>query len=1297
MGIFDFFRSSSAKATFSAPVLRTQIMQMGLLVNFNAGIASMDLDELLEANEGASTEEKLLRAYLSDLFISGKCLLSDEGVLLPWDVFYQLANDAEHAALLVMLEPPTITEAVPILENRGAVSDELFHVQISGWILDGQKVDLQTVAAPEVHVNGQVAIVTKEVNDLITALDVTFGSAAQARTQQQNEAAWGSTRALALKANALFGSRYLASTIVLTPQTLRIPAKKQESSFGRVYTVEPTFDGAPDGWLAAFDGFQAVQDHYDITRDGGRVRVILSEPVRKVLEVVKREMPSRKVAGAKAEKFVHNPKAYLGDYAEGVLDDNDLPNEGDGVDTVATSFHLEPIIINGSILSAMLIINEFYSDGYSGSFKAGIETPDDLAKLTAKIGDALGDQRLLVAFNEFDLTLDANAEVEFERMMNILRTWQNQGDTVIKFEDIYELSDYSDRIEGIGIAKPVYVPVLQKEKKEDDVGGGWLPDDLTPILKVVLPGSGDPVLVPLTKDWVEKYDDKVIAAEKSGARTVDDPAIPSSLETAQARVLVDGFKTLLSGQNSSGSTNESGQGEDLRGLEKDGGKGHKKKETLLVKTNFNAINYVESRKASLTLPEGVAPRLPSTLRPNIKLKAHQLHGVAWFQHLYSKAPSEVRGCLLADDMGLGKTLQLLNVLGRIYEDDPDAPPSLILVPKSLLQNWASEVEKFFTPSYPKHLVLYGNELVDRKQPRYRIDEELKTKGIADLLVPNWAGQNKLIITTYDVLTGFEFSFAKQDFTFVICDEAQRIKNPAANVTSAVRKLKAKFRVACTGTPVENSLVDLWCLFDFFQPGLLGSLEEFFNTYRKPIECKSEEQMQALSRLQSLIRPQTLRRTKKDIAADLPKKFFAVSGETLSERLLKSALDNQDLLKVDITDHQRLLYKGGLKRLQDARQEKDGKRRGRLSFDALHFMKAVCAEPYCLPGKKFIPDPNGIEVHLKNSPKMAWMLNELETIKSKHEKAIVFTEIREVQLALHYFLRERFKIKSFIVNGDSENRQSYIDKFSANPGFDVIILSPLAAGAGLNVVAANHVFHFTRAWNPAKEAQATDRAYRIGQSRDVIVYCPTIVDTADSLYITFEQRLDQLLKEKAALASTTIDGDDLSQMLNGSAGDVGFTEFMAFGGPSTQIAARILNIEDVDQLDGNSFETFSALLFSKQGYISQVTDKRQGDGGIDLIATYSGSGLLVQCKSTQSSTIGWDAIKEVVGGAMRYQAKMPSVKFKKIAITNQRFNSNATEQANFNHVELVDRKQIEEMLQKFRITDFELEQFLVQSI
>jgi HJR/Mrr/RecB family endonuclease len=1296
MGLFDFFRRVAADAKSNESVLRTELTTTGLLLAFRDGVNAVDLESLLEVNSNASDVEKLLRAYLSDLFIEQKCQLSSAGVLVPWRVFYELCGTPDHATLLEMLEPPAITNAVPILANNGTVSDRLFDINITGWMLDGQSVDIDLISNPAVSFRGQVHVVSKEVHELLTVIDAHDVRRSEEKSQKENEEFWGRTRSLALKAGALFGSRYLSSTIVLMPETLRIPTKRQETTFGRVYTVEPTFEDAPEGWLNAFDDFQNVREHYDITRNGGRVRVILSEPVRKVLEVVKREMPTRKVSGAKAERFVHNPRAYLGDYADDVLNVEELDADRAISGTGSTTFHLEPVVNNGSIVSSTLIINEFYTDGYSQSFKEAIDSCEVLAKLIAKIGDAISDERLTAAFNEYDLTIDANAEVEFGRMLSILRVWSNQGDALIRLEDIYELSGYSDRIEGIGIAKPVYVPVLQKVK-QDEEGKGWLPDDLTPILKVILPGNGDPVLVPLTRDWVEQFEGKVNDAEVAGKKTVDDPSIPSALETSQARVLVDGFKSLLGGYESSETHAKKSIADESSDGAKREVKRSKKKETLLVKSNFHIIDYAESRKALLTPPEGVEPKLPAALRPNIQLKAHQLFGIAWFQHLYSKAPSEVRGCLLADDMGLGKTLQLLSVLGKVYEESPDAPPSLILVPKTLLQNWAGEVEKFFTPSYPNHLVLYGEELNARKQPKSLIDEELRTKGIAALLVPNWVGTNKLIITTYDVLTGFEFSFAKQDFNFVICDEAQRIKNPAANVSTAVRKLKAKFRVACTGTPVENSLIDLWCLFDFFQPGLLGSLEEFFNTYRKPIECKSEEQIRALHHLQLLIKPQTLRRTKKDIAADLPSKLFAVTGGKLEERLLKPVLESNDLLKVDITDHQRLLYKGGLRRLQEARQETDGKRRGRLSFDALHLMKAVCAEPYCLPGRKFVPDPAGVEVHLKNSPKLSWMLSELEVIKSKGEKAIVFTEIREIQTALHFFLRERFNLKPFIVNGDSENRQSYIDKFSAKEGFDVIILSPLAAGAGLNVVAANHVFHFTRAWNPAKENQATDRAYRIGQERDVIVYCPTIVDTSDSNYCTFDQRLDQLLKEKAALASSTLDGDDLSQMLNGSTGDVGFTEFMAATGPSAEAIPRLLNIEDIDRLDGNSFEIFSALLFSRMGFISQVTEKRQGDGGIDLVAINGKTGVLVQCKSSQSPSIGWDAIKEVVGGTMRYQARFTSVRFKRLAITNQRFNATAVEQANLNQVELIDREAIQVLLSEHRITDFELDEYLVVNV
>lgn len=1312
MGLMDLFRrrapASSAAATAPAPCVATRGTPRGLLLQFASGAAGVALEDLLEAPADASSEEKLLRAHLSELFIDERCELQADGVVLPWEHLYGLIEDPDYASFLDLLEPPALTQAVPVLDAQGTLSDPAFSVIVTGWRDDAGSVAVERVQAPFVRIGGEDRLVTAQVYRLLQALPA-LAPASAPRSRRDSELAWGQVRALALHAGALFASQYLLTTIVVTPQTLRLLTRREDSAFGRGYVVEPMFDEAPAGWLEAFDRHTSVQPHYDLSRGGGLTRVILSDPVRQVLEVVKRDMPGRRVAGAQAERFVHNPRAFLGDVAEGVLVDpvDDAPASAgppdEVVDCVATGFCLRPAVQGGRVLSAVLELTEHYRDGSSRGFRAPIDSVEALARLTNRIGDALADDRLSVPFDEFDLTLDANGQVEFQRMLTVLQMWQAQAQAVIDLDDLYELSDYSERIAGIGPATPIYVPVLQKEKKADDPG--WVPDSLTPLLKVLLPQVADPVLVPLTRDWVRAFRQKVADAEQAGDAQVHDGALPTGISTQQARVLADNFQTLLGGQVDDAPGQDTGHGP---GAGPGTGPTPPKpprgrrppKDTLLVKTNLHQVDYVELRKQRLTPPESAQAELPATLKASIELKAHQRAGVAWFQHLWAIAPGDIRGCLLADDMGLGKTIQLLCFLGRLYEQQPEAPPSLILVPKSLLQNWANEVEKFFTPSYPQPLVLYGAELTARKHPRELIGQALRERGIADLLKPDWVGNHKLVITTYDVLTGHEFSFAKQDFSVVICDEAQRIKNPAAQVTLAVKKLKAKFRVACTGTPVENSLADLWCLFDFVQPGLLGGLESFFRAYRRPIECQTEAQRDALGQLQALIRPQTLRRTKQSIAHDLPKKFFAVSGAAPEQRLLREAVAREELLQVEITDFQRVLYKTGLKRLQDARQERDGKRRGRLSFEALHFMKAVCAEPYCLPGRKFLPDAAGPATHLANSPKLAWLLQELEGIRTKDEKAIVFTEIREVQAALHYFLGERFGLKPFIVNGEKDNRQTYIDKFSAKPGFNVIILSPLAAGAGLNVVAANHVFHFTRAWNPAKEAQATDRAFRIGQTRDVIVYCPTIVDRVDGQYATFEQRLDQLLKDKQALASTTIDGDDLTQMLNGSTGDVGLADFVAGtegGRVATEVAPRALTLDDVDRLDGASFEVLCALLLSKRGFITEITAKTGGDGGIDVIAQQDDAGLLVQCKSSSQPALGWDAIKEVTAGAARYLAKLPGTKFQRVAITNRHFNATAREQALLNHVTLYERDWIAEQLGLTPVVDVELEELLVEPV
>jgi hypothetical protein len=1284
MGLFDFFKRAVGAKT-DVPTLKTNWTPKGVRVEFSRPLNSSTPEALLDAIHETSLEDSILGAYLAQLAIEGKCDLEDDGALIIWPEMYELLDSAEHQGTVQLLGLPPIGTLRPVLNCFATISDPKFEIEVVRWTDGTEQIKPDSIQGAVVTAGGHPQMLSADAWAIVAEIDSFRRRAPEQRTQHEQELAWGKIRKYADRAGALYAKPYLETTYILTPQLLRLPLSKEETAFGRVITVEPTFEGAPDGWLNAFDGFNSVQPHYDFTRGAGRVRVVISEPVRQILSVIKREMPGRRIAGSLAEKFIHNPWAFLGDTAHEVLREEEFQEDRADGGAVAAIFNIVGSIEDGRINSVDLRITEHFSNGAARTDTKIFTSPDQLEEFISALRAALQQDRERFPWDEYDLSIDGESTARLEQSEQFAQMWRSQAVERISFEDIYELAGYSGRIQGIGVATPIYVPVFQKPISEGD-DSGWLPADLTPMVRVTLQGQEGQVLIPLTKQWVDDFCKQVTEAEKTGQIEVTNPCLPTPVATGQARALVDSFSSMLNAQDRIKSDEQSKLKEKKA-----------TRETLLVKTNFHGVDYQESgneeRRTALALPSDTLAQLPRCLRSSIKLKKHQLYGIAWLQHLVSKAPTECRGALLADDMGLGKTLQLLSVLSWYYEKNPTAAPSIILAPKSLLENWANEAEKFFTLSFPEILVLYGDELKARKQPLGLIDSQLHDKGIIELLSPHWVGTSKVIITTYEVMTSFEFSFAKQPFAFVICDEAQRIKTPGTLVTLAVKKLKADFRIACTGTPVENSLADLWCLFDFVQPGLLGALEEFGKTYRRPIECESDELKQALKHLQSAIAPQTLRRTKADIASELKKKFFAI--KTANERLLefKQVLGEHDRLEITLSEHQRILYKGGLKKLQDATKESNGRKRVQLSFGALHLMKAVCAEPYCLPSTKFLMDQGGRDTHLVNSPKLRWLLERLEEVRQTGQKAIIFTELREVQVALYYFLRETFGLKPFIINGDSQGRQAYIDKFSSSEGFNVIILSTLAAGAGLNVTAANHVFHFTRAWNPAKESQATDRAFRIGQERDVYVYCPTVV--ADG-FDTFEVRLDQLLKKKASLAGSTLDDGALVDMLNGTGQDATFTELVG-GGDGEALPKRYLTMDDVDRMDGLSFEIFCSLLWCKRGFQSEVTAKRGGDGGIDVIALRGREGEILQCKSSINREVGWDAIKEVTAGAARYQARFAGTHLRKVAVTNQAFTRGAIAQAEANCVELVTRQRLSEYLGAHPLTNHEFDEALQKSL
>lgn len=1249
----------------------------GVVIPFEQPLTSPSAEGLEDAASTASASQTVLLAYLLQLAQAGRLQLSSRQALLPWSQLFELLASPEHQGSLEFFELPASVALRPVLDSSGTLADEDFAVSISGWAHPdtGEELETSEVVGAVATVDGREVLLPRAAWQL-TALCRQL-AATKGRSRRDNELAWGAIRPLADESGAFYKTPFLRTTYVVTPQTLRLPVRREDTPFGRVLTVEPTFDGAPAGWLKAFDGFNSVQQHYDlVAADGGHVRVVLSEPVLKVLQVIRREMPSRQVAGSRAEKFLHNPWAFLGEGSEEVLRPEEFERDRAAGGAQETRFSITPRVRQGRIDGVELEVQQHFNGGFASSTATAFEGPNQLADFLQGLKSALGEQRQHLAWGEFDLDLDADAERKLAFGEQALKLWQAQPAESITYEEVFELAGYSNRVEGIGAARAIYVPVLQKPRTDDEADTGWLPADAAPMVRITLEGHPEPVLVPLTKEWLEDFDKKVSEAQRDDKAEVTDASLPTAIGTPQAKELVQAFRSMM---GVSEAVKGDKAGEDRPKRERKPG------ETLLVKTNLVGVDYIEERKQRLALPPNATARLPKCLQQSVELRQHQLNGVAWFQHLVQFAPVECRGALLGDDMGLGKTIQLLAVIGRYYEEQPNAAPSIVIAPKTLVDNWAAEVGKFFDASFPKALVLYGEELQARRQPLGLIDQRLQDRGIVELLKPNWAGDAKLIITTYETLTRYEFSMARQPFAFLVCDEAQRIKTPGTQVSLAVRALKADFRIACTGTPVENTLADLWCLFDFIQPGLLGALEEFSRTYRRPIECTTDDHREALARLQSLIQPQTLRRTKMEIANELKRKLFAVSaGQSIAYRE-KPELNER--LEVPLSMHQVVLYRAGLKKLQDASAEKDGRKRARLSFGALHLIKAVCAEPYCLPGMKFKPAAEGHDKHLENSPKLAWLLNHLEQVRQAGEKALVFTELREVQAALYYFLKVRFGLRPHIINGDTQGRQRYVDAFSQSEGFNVILLSTLAAGAGLNITAANHVFHFTRAWNPAKENQATDRAYRIGQEKDVYVYCPLAVTPE---FVTFDVRLDELMRRKARLSDATIGGSSMESMLNGVAEDVSLGELVRNSGEGAAAPVHYLTMDDVDRMDGLRFEVLCEMLWSRAGFLARVTDKKKGDAGIDVVAIKGGFGELLQVKCSVNDNVGWDAVKEVVAGAPVYQAMMPGVKLRRLAVTNQHFSESTRQRAAANQVHLVERESLESMLASYPMTSDELE-------
>ncbi len=619
-------------------------------------------------------------------------------------------------------------------------------------------------------------------------------------------------------------------------------------------------------------------------------------------------------------------------------------------------------------------------------------------------------------------------------------------------------------------------------------------------------------------------------------------------------------------------------------------------------------------------------------------------------------------------MGLGKTVQLLTFIASCFEENTNLEPVLVVAPVSVLEIWSNEVSKFFKPRSLKLETLYGDALAAKRLRRDEIAAELVEERLTRFLRPGWRSDANIVLTTYETLRDLEFSFSSEPWSIMICDEAQKTKNPNALVTRAAKKQKVRFKIACTGTPVENSLVDLWCLFDFIQPGLLGALNEFSPRYRRPIEAKTDEERVRVDQLRKLIEPQLIRRMKREVAKDLPKKLIVDSCKG-----------------IPMSPYQKTLYSHAISAFKSQSPD-SGKQKFANHLGLLHYLRRVCTDPRPLGQLAHTTEP--LNDYADKSPKMRWLMAELEIIRRRNEKVIIFTEYRDIQRLIQGYVRDKFGLTPDIINGDtvgySQNvpsRQKRIDAYQNKPGFGVIILSPLAVGVGVNIQAANHVIHYTRTWNPAKEDQATDRAYRIGQDKDVFVYCATVTDPT---FKTFEKRLDELLEWKRNLSEDMLNGTgDLSAANFGELAD-------AHGVPVME--DRHLTIEDVMRMDSDTFEVFCAVLWQKQVYTHVYRTKKSGDGGVDVVALRGRIGALIQAKSSmiEGRQLGWEAVKDVVAGEAAFKAKHPGVTFAKYSVTNQFFNDDARYQAGVNNVTLVDQNKLQQLLQEHSVTVLEIE-------
>lgn len=775
--------------------------------------------------------------------------------------------------------------------------------------------------------------------------------------------------------------------------------------------------------------------------------------------------------------------------------------------------------------------------------------------------------------------------------------------------DVIDLDNYSDRVVEIGFYKPKFYPFVSPYKSD------WIPG----LLVESTPQERKKITI---KDEYELAAGGAALeeAKKTNCTSVNwkDTSIPVGEFTKLLHLAERQFQN------------------PKHAVTKDPSSGDK---VLIIKENIAELDFGNHQIPSQQFNE-VQFHDPPNLKGTAKLLNHQRDGVAWMQSLLRQNHS---GSLLADDMGLGKTLQVLCLIQWYYQEagpDIKSRPSLVVAPVTLLENWEKEFDTFFERTdltITKAYGSYGKEFLDSALSVDQVREQLEKKHI--------------VLTNYETLRTHQLRLCAVDWGIVVLDEAQKIKTPGTLVTNAAKALKAQFKVAVTGTPVENTWMDLWCIMDFIIPGMLGSAREFSGKYQKPLKLDETDIPQLGQQLRNEVGVFLMRRLKEDVLSELPKKHL-IPREKTSRTMPQEQLDRYNL------------------EISQAKDVASSTDRNRV-LSAIWAVRNISDHPYLL--EKQIDAYNSAEL-VRTSAKLQITHELLKQIQVKREKVLLYADRRDTQRLLAKVLRDEFGIQASIINGDTpaykpsakssvESRQAAIDRFQAVDGFNAIVLSPLAAGVGLNITGANHVIHYSRHWNPAKEDQATDRVYRIGQEKDVYIYYPMAVAEG---FESFDVVLDKLLERKRALSRASLYPMDQAEV------DPEDLFKGVFGSEASPTTDKNLSIDDVDKLDPYLFESLVGASFSKRGFAVQVTPKGN-DKGADIVAFSGMKNLLIQAKLA-SGQVNQDAVGEILKAQGYYRQKY-NKDFALLIVTNRTLSGSALGIASANSISVNERNDL----------------------